>query len=128
MPCMNCFHLIFPCAKIFFVLRPPYKFSNDPSLSLSYSGPMSFPLLRESIRNFVTKALGFFTCKSIFKFLFSPFLQPFFFIFSYSPDVLTSFFIERTNFLRGLSSGRFDKSTPITGMLLREIASSSSIE
>ena len=31
---MNFFHLIFPCANIFFVLRPPpHKFSNGPSLS-----------------------------------------------------------------------------------------------
>ena len=29
------FHLIFPCANIFFVLRPhPHKFSNGPSLSI----------------------------------------------------------------------------------------------
>ena len=33
---MNFFHLIFPCANVFFVLRPPppppHKFSNGPSL------------------------------------------------------------------------------------------------
>ena len=29
---MNFFHLTFPCANIFFVLRPPNKFSNGPSL------------------------------------------------------------------------------------------------
>ena len=35
MACMNFFHLIFPCAYIFFVLRPhphTHKFSNGPSL------------------------------------------------------------------------------------------------
>ena len=51
-----------------------------------------------------------------------------FFISLHCLDAPTSFFIERTNFLRGVSSGRVDKSTPITGMLLPEIASSSSIE
>ena len=33
------FHLIFPCANIFFVLRPPlHKFSNGPSLSIACNG------------------------------------------------------------------------------------------
>ena len=37
--CKNFFHLIFPCANIFFVLRPPpspHKFSNGPSLIITY--------------------------------------------------------------------------------------------
>ena len=35
---MNFFHLIFPCANIFFALRPcPHKFSNGPSLMPLFS-------------------------------------------------------------------------------------------
>ena len=49
---MNFFHLIFPCANIFFVLRlrppPPHKFSNGPSLNIVCDKRTVFLVLRLS--------------------------------------------------------------------------------